>query len=250
MSRQPDRQMRVFPDLESLSWAAAQETADLLRTVAAEQDRLGWFLSGGNTPRTLHRLVAEDYAEDIPWSKIHLFWGDERCVPRDHLDSNYAQAFETLISRVPIPPENVHPIPVEIEPLEQAAQEYEQQLRRFFQPPEGREDPLSPDLILLGVGRDGHTASLFPGNPVLDEDQRWVRAVPCPPQEAPHPRITLTLPFINRARHVFFLACGEEKRSVVRSIADKHPRAGHLYPAARVKPPGSVLWFVDRAASR
>jgi len=137
---------------------------------AAIQAERGYFtlaLAGGQTPRSLYRLLAREYRERIPWPQVHLFWGDERCVPPDDPDSNFAAAHETLISKVPLPSQNIHCIPTEIGPPEKAADVYEQVLREFF---EGTSPTF--DVVLLGVGEDGHTASLFPGDPVLQERKR------------------------------------------------------------------------------
>ncbi|UCD71276.1 MAG: 6-phosphogluconolactonase, partial [Syntrophobacterales bacterium] len=185
----------------------------------------------------------------------HFFWGDERYVPRDHPDSNFAMAFRVLISRVPIPSQNVHRIPVEVEHPEGAAEAYERILREFLwspkkadthsRTPHGGELFPAFDLILLGVGKDGHTASLFPGDQALEEENRWVVAVHSPYGFPPVPRITLTLPVINRAGCILFTVSGSGKREVLRSILEDPDSAAHLYPAARVNPQGRVVWLID-----
>jgi 6-phosphogluconolactonase len=191
----------------------------------------------------------------MPWPHIHLFWGDERCVPPDHPESNFSMAFRALISRVPIPSQNVHRVPAEIEPPEDAAKAYEKILRVFFgpsnthpnRPHEGGPFPAF-DLILLGVGGDGHTASLFPGGRALEETKRWVTGVRTPHGSPPVARITLTLPLINRGRHILFLVSGSGKRDVLRSILDDPDSAARRYPAARVNPEGRAVWLVDKEA--
>ena len=243
--------MKIYDDLEALSRAVAEELTARAGEQAASGRRFGLVLAGGSTPRTLYRLLATEFRERMPWPRVHLFWGDERFVPADHPDSNRHMAEETLISRVPIPPDNVHPIPAPgwggpFSPQE-AAVRYEEDLRRLAEHATERRRGPGFDVMLLGVGEDGHTASLFPGDPALDETERWVRAVPDPPPAHEHPRVTLTLPAIARAEQVLFLAAGERKRRAVRSIAIRQ-EAGDL-PAARVRCRGTVEWYVDRAAA-
>jgi len=243
--------MRIYDDLDALSRAAAEEVADRADRAAAESRWFGLVLAGGSTPRTLYRLLATDFRSRMPWPRVHLFWGDERFVPADHPDSNRRMAQETLISRVPIPPENVHPIPAPgaggpFTPQE-AAVRYEEELRRLFDRSAKRRQGPGFDTVLLGVGEDGHTASLFPGDPALDETERWVRAVPDPPASHEHSRVTLTLPALARAERILFLAAGERKRDAVRTIAIR--RQGDGLPAARVRCRGTVSWYVDRAAA-
>ncbi|MGD9338197.1 MAG: 6-phosphogluconolactonase, partial [Syntrophobacterales bacterium] len=178
----------------------------------------------------------------------HIFWGDERCVSPDHPDSNFAMAFETLISKAPLPSENVHRVTTEGDLPKAAAREYEKSLREFFQDTAHARVPLafpSFDLILLGLGKDGHTASLFPGEPVLEEKIRWVVAVAGTSASPAVPRVTLTFPVINQARCVLFLASGSDKRDVFQKILGSPESAAQHYPAARVRPSGSLLWFID-----
>lgn len=203
-------------------------------------------LSGGSTPRTLHRLLAEPpFREAIDWPRVHLFWGDERFVPADHPDSNYRLAQEALISRVPIPIANVHPIPTEGSDPQAAAARYEESLRRFFALPEGEVPRF--DLVLLGLGPDGHTASLFPGSPVLDEDRHLVMATYV--QKLAAWRLTLTPPVLRGARHVIFVASGPDKAAALRDVLEK-PYDPHRLPAQLVRPhEGNVTWLVDEAAA-
>ncbi len=237
MNANPSIRVQIYPDLETLSQAVAGALTCKIQKVAERKGRFGLALSGGSTPKRLYELLASDYAKEIPWDRLHLFWGDERCVPPDHPDSNYRLACEALIARVPIPPGNVHRVPVELESPEQTAEAYEQTLRAF--------GPL--DVVLLGVGADGHTASLFPGHPILEEKTRWVSAIPEPIGSPPHPRITLTLAALGQADYVFFLASGAEKQAVVRAILND-PQTAQRYPAARVRPRKEIVWYVDRAA--
>ncbi len=217
-------------------------------------------LAGGNTPKVLYQNLAQPpFDKRMPWSRIHFFWGDERCVSRDHPDSNFGMAFRAMISRAPVPSQNIHPAPTEISPPEKAAEAYEKHLREFFGSSvegDGRqataaENSQCPafDLILLGIGKDGHTASLFPGDKALKEKRRWVAAVDKPRGSPPVSRVTLTLPVMNRARCVLFLVSGAEKRDVICSILDDPETAGRLYPAAMVRPEGRTLWMLDEGAA-
>lgn len=248
-ARQVKREVRRYPNLEVLSNTAAEFICSLAIERGNESGLFTIVLSGGKTPKPLYeKLAAPPHVARMPWSRIHLFWGDERCVPFDHPEGNFSMAFHALISKVPIPPQNVHRIPAEIEPPGDAAEAYERMLREFFGFPE--EAGLIPtfDLILLGVGKDGHTASLFPGDQALEEEKRWVAAVLTPHGSPPVPRITLTLPVINRARCVLFVVSGSGKRGVVRSILEEPDAAVQRYPAARVSLEGKVVWLVDEEA--
>lgn len=237
------REVRVFDDLAGLIAAAAAEVVRAAAHAVAEQGRFTWALSGGGTPRGLYRLLASDhYRERMPWSAVHFFWGDERHVPPDDAESNYRMAREEMLDAVPAPPENVHRIHAE-EEAARAAVEYESELRSFF--------ALSPgelprfDLVLLGIGKDGHTASLFPGNDAIHERERLVIA---PWVEAQRSfRITFTAPVLNSARRALFLVSGEEKAGALHAILEG-PREPERYPAQIVE--GEVLWMVDRAAAR
>ncbi len=236
--------------LEVLADAAAvsRRVADWLLEIAMAKD--GVFavcLSGGSTPRQLYERLAEPlYRDAFPWSRTHWFWGDERFVPHDDALSNYRMAREALLSRAPIPPLNIHPIPTGgpnkgISP-EASATVYERELKSFY----GAErlDPARPlfDVNLLGLGSDGHTASLFPGTAVLAERDRWVAAVVGAKAEA---RVTLTYPALESSRHAAFLVDGEEKRSIL----DRLCRGDDGLPAARLRPVGTLWIFADEAAA-
>jgi 6-phosphogluconolactonase len=252
-----EREIQRYADLETLSQGAAALVCDLAEASAQDRGVFVMALAGGKTPQGLYEHLARaPVAGRMPWPKIHFFWGDERCVPTDHPDSNFAMAFRTLLSQVPMPPVNIHRVPVEEGSAEDAARAYEEYLRMFFDP----RDPGFPgrgssaqkrgfpsfDLILLGVGEDGHTASLFPEDQALEETGRWVVAPGRPRGSPPVPRVTFTLPMINQARCVLFLAAGMAKREVVRSIIEDPDEVNCIYPAARVRPKGRVVWFVDR----
>jgi 6-phosphogluconolactonase len=230
---------RVFESAEAL----AQGSAEWLCALAQASSReFAVCLSGGSTPKRLYETLATPaIASRFPWPRVHWFWGDERFVPHDDPESNYRMVREALLSRVPIPAENIHPVPTEGLSPEQAAADYEATLKRYY-----GADKLTPsrplfDVNLLGVGEDGHTASLFPGQPALQETQRWVVAVIGAKSNA---RITLTYPALDSSRDLVFLVTGNAKRDILARV-----RAGdRSLPAAMVRPLGGLHWFGDRAA--
>lgn len=237
----------IARDIEDLSKQAAQFFVCLSRQKAEVKDRFSVALSGGSTPRGLYeRLALDSIQRKIPWDQVHLFWGDERCVPPDHPASNYRMAYETLISKVPIKQENVHPpINGEKSDPQEMAHEYEEILRKFFnQTPEGWP---RFDLVFLGIGEDGHTASLFPGTPVLQETKRWVAAPYV--ERLKSYRLTLTPPVFNHAAHVIFLMAGREKAGIFRKIVESGQASLQL-PFQLIKPiRGDLFYFVDQSAS-
>ncbi|MEJ2422143.1 MAG: 6-phosphogluconolactonase, partial [Acidobacteriota bacterium] len=192
---------------------------------------------------------AGEHAADMPWEATHIFWGDERCVPPDSEDSNFRMAREALLDAVPIPESNIHRIPAEMSPPQKAAEVYEARLAEHFRATAREGKPPAFDLLMLGIGGEGHTASLFPGSPALEEARRWAVPVTAPEGIVPAKRITLTLPVINAARRVFFLAAGAAKRPVLQDIRNDPEKAARLYPAACVSPRDPVLWFLDREAA-
>lgn len=231
--------MEVLADLEALS----RRVADWMLEVAVKTE--GVFsvaLSGGSTPRRLYELLASpSWRGAFPWSRTHWFWGDDRFVPHDDPLSNYRMACEALLSRAPIPSGNIHPVPTEGLTAEEAASAYERELKSFY----GAErlDPARPlfDVNLLGIGTDGHTASLFPGTKVLAECNRWVAAVIGAKPEA---RITLTYPALESSRDAVFLIAGTEKRDALAGLR----RGDDALPAAHVHPTGTLWIFADAAA--
>ncbi|MFQ5975235.1 MAG: 6-phosphogluconolactonase [Candidatus Hydrothermarchaeales archaeon] len=237
-------EIKEFQNLDSLSIAAAEEIVETAREAVSEKGRFSLVLAGGNTPSTLYRLLATEYADRMPWSSTHLFWGDERYVSKDHPESNYKMAYQTLISKLSIPIQNVHPIPTEMGNAERDATSYEEELRGFFSASK-RGEHNAFDLILLGVGEDGHTASLFPENPVLEEKQKWVASILAPPIYKTQQRITITLPIINKAKKVFFLVSGNNKRKVVKAVLEDQDTSGKLYPAGLIRPKGELVWFLS-----
>jgi 6-phosphogluconolactonase len=236
-------EVKVVPDVAALNAAAAGEFRRCAEVAMVARGRFCVALSGGNTPRSVYTLLAQDQKNRLPWEKIYVFFGDERCVPPEHPDSNYRMARESLLSKVPIPPQNVFRIHAELPP-EVAAGEYDRQLRAFFRLA-GNPWPVF-DLILLGIGEEGHTASLFPGTVALTEQSRlvvanWVETFQTY-------RITFTYPVLNHAEEVLFLASGESKAQILRDLFD--PAKKSTYPAQAVQPQdGRLLWIVDRDAA-
>jgi len=238
-------EVHVCADLNEASLALAENLVNIAQDSVLKRGFFSLALSGGKTPRTLYGLLASEYSSKIPWDGVHLFWSDERCVPKDHTDSNYGMAYNILISKVSLPSKNIHRIPAEIDPPEKAAASYERVLRDFFKSSEGEVSPTF-DVSLLGVGEDGHTASLFPGESALEEKNCWAVAVKAPPPFSPQNRITLTFPVINGSDTVFFLASGSEKSKILKSILEEPDKSAKIYPSALVHPKARLTWFVDR----
>jgi 6-phosphogluconolactonase len=236
--------VRVVADLAALTRAAEELLSDAVLRAVEQRGRCAIALAGGGTPRTLYERVAADDTTRLPWSLVDVWFGDERCVPPDDPASNHAMAQETLLSRVPVPPENVRRIEGELGATEAAAR-YDALLREAFGDP-GAGTPTF-DLVLLGIGADGHTASLFAGHEALGVDDRWAAPVdPAPPTASPQvARVTLTLPALLGAREVVVLAASPEKREIVRAVQGGESEL----PAARVRGRERTVWIVDREAS-
>lgn len=237
-------EVRVFDGVSELMRATAEEIALAAHQAVSDHGRFTWALAGGSTPRTVYELLPSDfYRARMPWSAIQFFWGDERHVPPDHPDSNYRMAREAMLDRVPVPAENVHRVPAELPDAQRAAAEYEATLRAVFALAPGELPRF--DLILLGLGKEGHTASLFPGGDAVRERERLVVA---PWVEAQQTfRITLTPPVLSHARRTMFLVSGEEKAEALHAVLEG-PREPEVYPAQIVE--GNRWWMVDRAAAR
>ena len=226
--------------------AVSKAVADLLVTEAEKAvDHKGRFsvvLSGGSTPKKLYELLAtSEFKNRLPWQQIDIFWGDERFVPRDDDRNNAKMALDTLLNHVPVPEKNIHPIPIAITPRESAS-EYEKLLHNYFH----NEEPVL-DLILLGLGENGHTASLFPGTSVIEKKNLWVSEVYV--EEQNMYRITLTAPIINKARNVVFLVTGANKAEIVSNVLQGmyQPR---VWPAQIIKPAnGNLFWMLDAEAA-
>ena len=233
--------VRVCEDADDLAQRAAGAVAAAIADAVQANGHCTVALGGGNTPRALYAALAARFNESLPWTQVHVFWGDERFVPSGDRRRNETMARETLLDHVPCPPGNIHPVSAEAASPGAAAAEYEATLRRWF----SSEWPRF-DLVLLGLGADGHTASLFPGASTLDETTRWAVAATAPAD--PPSRVTLTLPVFNSAALTFFLVAGAEKSHALRRVlagAD-----ARILPAAGVRPSrGSVVWWVDRAAA-
>jgi 6-phosphogluconolactonase len=231
--------VRVYESPEDLADAAAGEFGARAVEAIEERGRFAVALAGGSTPRATYEILARDYSGRIDWSRVHVFFGDERTVPPDDEDSNYRMAREALLDHVPVG--SVHRMHGELPP-DEAAAAYEQELRGFF----GPEGLPGFDLILLGLGGDGHTASLFPETSALEAHDRLVVANPV--LELDTTRITLTVPVINAARAVYFLVAGEGKAEAVAEILEGDPDPRE-YPAALVQPQGGPTWMLDRSAA-
>lgn len=240
MSCQPE--LRILKSSGALFQAAASQFAPLALEAIQAGGRFCVALSGGSTPRNFYLLLAGEFKQAIPWQKVYFFFGDERHVPPDHPESNYRMVREALLSKVPLPAENVFRIRAELD-AEKAALDYEQTLGKFFNLQ--KDEFPRFDLVLLGVGPDGHTASLFPGTAALNEKRRMVVANWV--EKFKTYRITLTFPVLNHSRFVTFLVSGEEKASILHEIFENK---NTNLPAQRVCPEnGRLFWFVDREAA-
>lgn len=236
-------ELRIFPNPEALNCAAAEAFAQSANKTIAEKGCFAVALAGGNTPRAIYQLLATDYREQIAWSRVHFFWGDERYVLSHDPDSNYRMAREALLDHVPVLAENIHRMPTELIRPETAAQDYEKTLRNFW-------SDLLPhfDLIQLGLGPDGHILSLFPNSPLLREENLLVAVVTDSPKP-PSARLTLTLPAINHAAQIHFFVTGAEKAEALRATLEGM-RDLQKFPAQAVQPTnGQVIWWVDGKAA-
>jgi 6-phosphogluconolactonase len=239
------RSSEVRPEILADAEALARHVADWLAAAAARGDRrFAVALSGGSTPRRLYELLASRrYRDAFPWARTHWFWGDERFVPHDSPESNYRMARGAMLAHAPVPAGNIHPVPTEGLTPDAAALSYERQLKDFYGASTLRPDHPLFDVTLLGLGPEGHIASLFPGTAILKERTRWVGAVI---GAKPEPRITLTYPALESSREVAFLVTGSAKRAVVAKLLEGDPEL----PAARLHPVhGTLHLFVDRAAA-
>lgn len=241
-----EHKVSILDNAAAVALRTAEEFTALSAEAIRQRGRFSVALAGGSTPKQMYRLLAAaPLSEKIDWQHVHLFWGDERCVPPEHRDSNYRMVHETLIQKIALPVANIHRIPAEYRDLNAAAGSYANELRIFFE----NDAAAMPrfDLILLGMGADGHIASLFPETAALAERQRWVVANEVP-QLQTH-RVTLTFPVINAAAQVWFLVTGAEKAEMV-ALALQHKKSSQKIPAQLVQPdPGALTWFLDAAAA-
>ncbi|WP_143307583.1 6-phosphogluconolactonase [Chitinophaga vietnamensis] len=236
-------ELHIAKDPAQLSENVAAWISNYIQEVLQDQEHFTFVLSGGNTPKQLYALLAkEPYSQIIPWERVHFFWGDERAVPFEDDRNNARMAFEVLLNKVPVNPEHIHVMRTDIAP-EAAAAEYEAILKKYFDDEE--EDTF--DLVLLGMGDDGHTLSLFPGTPVVHEHDAWVKAFFLQAQDMY--RITLTAPLVNRASCVVFLATGSGKAITLKNVIEGTFDA-ERYPSQLIRPQdGELHWFVDEAAA-
>lgn len=245
MTAAPARTQRLLPNrsivLADAEILARHATAWLLNRALGTPGRIAICLSGGNTPRPVYALLAQSpYRDCFPWDRVHWFWGDERCVPPDHPRSNFAMVREALLDRVPVPPTHIHPIPAADGPA-RGAMTYEAELKRFYGADAlASERPLFA-ATLLGLGADGHTASLFPGTAALHETAHWVTGVP---EAKPEPRVTLTYSALDSSAALAFLVSGAAKRPVLKRLA-----LGEDMPAAHVHVTNGATWFLDQDAA-
>ncbi len=239
----------MFSLFQDLAHFAAERIREQAWRCVKDRGVFTLALSGGSTPSGLYRLLGEPgFSETMPWDRTHVFWGDERMVPRDSQESNFKLAWDHMLSRIPIPESNIHPMVVDRESLEENARLSEQALRSFYgiREPSGADDlgegglPVM-DLVLLGLGGDGHTASLFPGSPALEEATKLVAAVPAPEASPQVDRVSLTLPVLNKARSVFFLVSGQGKHPVLRQVLEQETKE---LPASLIHPREELIWLV------
>ncbi|NUO08415.1 MAG: 6-phosphogluconolactonase [Candidatus Brocadia sp.] len=236
----------VVPNPDELNHRAAQEFVRLAEEAVRTKGFFSVALSGGSTPKGLYeRLASDQYREQVPWPKVYVFWGDERCVPPDHPDSNYRMARESFLDKIPIPEENIYRMMAELEDHGRAAAGYEQTIKAFFHLETGKRPRF--DLILLGMGEDGHTASLFPETPALEDAVHLVSANYI--EKLGACRLTLTVPVINQASNVLFLIFGESKALVLKEVLEGEYQPQRL-PSQLIRPiSGRLLFIIDRVAA-
>lgn len=235
-------QIHIDKNIDELAEHVARWIVVLAKETLQKSDRFTIALSGGSTPLKLHKLLAASpHKEEIDWSKVHVFWGDERAVPFEDSRNNAKMAYNTLLNFVDVPAEQIHVMRTDIDPVESAI-EYEKMLHRYF---DGT--PHSFDLVLLGMGDDGHTLSLFPGTPIVHEQTKWADAFFLAAQDMY--RITITAPITNKAAHVAFMAAGNGKAQTLKAVLEG-PKKPDLYPSQQINPVnGELHWFIDEAAA-
>ena len=234
--------IQIFPDPASLAESAAHQFIELGNDAIQKKGVFYTALAGGSTPKATYTLLgSKEFAPQLDWSKVHIFWGDERCVPPDDPDSNYLMAYQALIKKIPIPTKNVHRMRAELEPLE-AADKYDQELQTTLG------DPPQLDLVHLGMGDDGHTASLFPGTKAISENKRLAAANFV--QKLNDWRITLTPVMINQAHNISFIVAGPNKSQTLRKVLEEKYDP-HVLPSQIIHPTaGSLTWLIDEAAGQ
>lgn len=233
-----------YETVEQMNEAVVTSILDKITGALRERNAFHIALAGGSTPKSVYELMAsEKFQKLFPWDKMHFYFGDERCVPADHADSNYRMASQALLSKVPIPQDNVHPILVDVQNISASAERYADELKTHL--PVRDAVPMF-DLVLLGIGDDGHTASLFPGTDILEESTKWVGAVYVEKFNAW--RISLTYPVINASANVFFIAAGSGKSNILKEVLLAEA-IDTTYPVQRVNPAGELVWYMDAAAA-
>ena len=235
------RRIEVLSDKAAIVERSRQIVCDTIQNALTTQGRCTMALAGGSTPKPLYEALAK---ESIDWSKLHIFWGDERYVPSDHPDSNEGMARNAWLTHIDIPAGNIHPVPTSMDDPAIAAAAHDQELKDFFQLTPGSVPSL--DLVLLGMGDDGHTASLFPQTSALDVCDRLVTVG----NKHGDPRITFTIPMLNQAKTVIFLVAGANKNSALKNVLAPASSAINpkLFPARFIQPQGDLWWLLDRAA--
>jgi 6-phosphogluconolactonase len=241
--------VKRFSNSDELATAAAEHIHTRYIHSIEEGDIFTIALSGGKTPALLYqKLASHDFMCRFEWHRIAVFWGDERYVDKNDSESNFGMAKRNLLSKVPIPDGNIHAIPTEAETVREAAKQYEKEIREFFnEKATVAGSPPMPvfDLILLGLGKDGHTASLFPGNELNARTARWVEAVCAPPSYPTRKRITMTLPVLNSAAEVVFLVSGSDKAEIMERVLDESGLDTDTLPAQLIRPGSDIFWFTD-----
>jgi 6-phosphogluconolactonase len=233
--------VEVFPNKEALAQAAAELFVTRFSEGIAESGRFSVVLSGGTTPRHIYECLAEDpFRSRVDWRRVNIFWGDERCVPLSDIRSNFKMAKEALLSKIDVPGDQIHPIQCASD-SDKSAMAYESVLTNYF-----RKSSPYFDLTFIGLGKDGHTASLFPESPALNEKERWVAVVRKESED--FERITMTLPLLNRTRVAVFLVEGEEKADILKKVLSASDTSSSI-PARLIQPvDGRLIWLVDRSA--
>jgi 6-phosphogluconolactonase len=242
-----DGRLRVFADLDRASEALALELARRATSAVRARGRFRCVISGGKTPLPLFARLAKEFRTRWPWGDTEVFFADERCVPPDDPRSNFGAAWGALLSRVPIPRNRVHRMPGEMRPHSEAARRYARLLGPL--PDASRSEPPLFDAVLLGIGPDGHTASLFPGQPAVDERTRTVVSIPRGGLPPPVARITMTPPALSSTRFAVFLVSGADKAPALSHLLRAGERGDHRWPASRVRPTTPCEWYLDRAAA-
>jgi len=234
----------IYPDKDTLSHAAAQHIVQIANESIVTHGRFTLALSGGSTPKTLYGLLgSEPHRSQIDWAQVEVFWSDERCVPPESEESNFHMAQEVLLNRVPLSPTQIHRMPADLPDRDAASRDYSLEIQKVF----GTNRVPSFDLLQLGMGPEGHTASLFPHQPSLHEQERLVMPVTVP--KPPPPRLTFTPPLLNAASHVLFLVTGADKADAIQAVLEG-PYQPDEYPAQIVRPTkGEVTWMLDTSAA-